>query len=518
MRRKKTTTTLVFLLVCVTTLVSCSDMEDFFRNIGNNTLAAPQEDDTYLYQEIEIPEDLELYEPTPIEARTLSDLEMRILQLELLVHSDGTAENHFHLALLYEEAGMIRNHRDALERSYRLDKNEEVFAKLQGVVVNVYEESSIIQELTRSLKRYLSNESHHANAVELILSEEWFGVMMPNLLEGRRNYYLEDISDGSILFVEVGYDAQNDNMPYTRVWHYTPANDDVVNLFQSGNMFQLVQTSLVNGYFDGEFSVWLCVVNGDTIHHDTGTFSRGIIVGEFVSKVHSVSERSDLVSLFNSRNYVEYEVFLGNFNQYGETIITQPRGVTDSQIAYALSEDGRKFLFYTVSEDEDRDGVVFDFSFFGLIVFPDFETYTPVPVEELQGIVTLDLSGLRIRVFDSIIQWFDGETWHNVGNVRDLIAQDPYRSDLITLSNITGFGNIVQTSENGGISSLLINRGGVSEVPAAQPPRAPQTSSNQGSGGGGSGGGTTTPPEPPQPPPLPPGSGGDDDGWSDIHP
>ena len=519
MRMKKITIFLVALLVCIIALVSFTNVEFYFSNTWSANFAAPEIDDSYLYQVHQNPPDVD--EQNPVEVQELSELEMKIIQQKLLVQMETSAENYLHLANLYEEAGMIRNLRDALERSYRLGANEEVFIRLQDVVVNVYEESNLIQEMTQSIKRYLGDESYHANAVRLITDEEWFGVMMPNLSEGKRNYYLEDMSDGSILFVEVGYDAQHDNIPYTRVWHYTPANDDIVNLFQTGNMFQLVQTNLINGNFEGEFSVWLCVINGDTIHHDTGTFWGGVIVGELVSRVYSAPESSDLVSLFNLRNYVEYEIYLGNFNDYGETTISPPRGATDSQVAYALSEDGRKFLFYAMPEYEVREDFVFDYSFFGLSVFPDFEAYTPLPAGALQGSVTLNLANVQIiRIYDSVIQWFDGEIWHDMGDVRDFITQDPHRNDLIVLGNVRGFDNIVQTSANGGITSLLINRGGVSAVqaqPAPQAPQAPQTSQAPPASGGGGGG--TPPPPPPPPPPLPPlpPTDGDDDGWSDIH-
>lgn len=501
MKKKKIIAVFVALLMFIMVVVSCSDADP---NVIDEDIFDEGEDTREFDESVEQSE--------PIEAQAmLSELERNMVHYQILVQTEGTAENYLRLASLYNEAGMIRKQRDLLEQSYRIYHDEDAFLILQSIVVNLSEESALILDKVLRAVEFFNINAYHSNIVELVTSEDWFMSLMPNLGEGKRNYYFENTTDGSITFVEVGFDALNENAPYTRMWHYTPVNDDVVYLFQSGNMFKLIQTKMIDNTFDGEFSLWLCVVNGDTIYHETGTFRSGVIVGEFVSRVHSTSEHSDLISLFSFRDYFEYEVYLGNFNEYGETIITPPSGVSDSQIAYALSEDGGKFLFYAISDYEDRDGFIFDYSFLGLMRFPNFETYTPLPLATLHGDVTLDLSQVQIRVFDSVIQWFDGEMWHNAGSVMELLASDPFRSTMITVNNAIVFINIAFTSDSGGIASPWINRGGASAIQAqsaTQTPQAPQTPPASGGqtppASGGGGGGTTTPPQPPQPPPPPP--------------
>ena len=272
--KKRLISTAVLLLVCLTMVISCSEIE-YLLNIGRGNGNIPG-DEAPGSSTIgsEPPGNEEPGEPVSpddssvLNVHTLSELELNILHYEILVNTDGSVENFSKLADLYNDAEMIRKQRDTLERSYRLNQDPETFEELQKIVVNFYEENSLVQENIWNLREYIREENNQPKAINLVMSDEWFVSMMPNITEGKRSYYLEDTNDWSILLVEVGYDVLNKNTPYTRVWYHMPEANGVIYMFQSGNMFQIMHTGITEGLFDGDFDLWLCVVNSNTIYQD----------------------------------------------------------------------------------------------------------------------------------------------------------------------------------------------------------------------------------------------------------
>ena len=78
---------------------------------------------------------------TPVEAQPmLSELELEILNLETKYNKGEFAqEDYLSLADAYNRAGYIRKQRDMLEQDYRLYADEEAFAALQELSVNLEE-------------------------------------------------------------------------------------------------------------------------------------------------------------------------------------------------------------------------------------------------------------------------------------------------------------------------------------------------------------------------------------------
>ena len=106
---------------------------------------------------------------TPVEAQPmLSELELEILNLETKYNKgEFTQEDYLSLADAYNRAGYIRKQRDMLEQDYRLYADEEAFAALQELSVNLEEETEGIrsraQEMQNDLEltEYLSERESH---------------------------------------------------------------------------------------------------------------------------------------------------------------------------------------------------------------------------------------------------------------------------------------------------------------------------------------------------------------------
>lgn len=168
---------------------------------------------------------------TPVEAQPmLSELELEILNLETKYNKgEFTQEDYLTLADAYNRAGYIRKQRDMLEQDYRLYADEEAFAALQEISVNLEEETEGIRSRAQEMQNDLELTEYLSESVNLIDSEDWFTTMMPKLKEGQRNYYLERDSQ-PLLYVQTGYTEEG--QCFSRVW-YT-GNDTKRFLSQEG--------------------------------------------------------------------------------------------------------------------------------------------------------------------------------------------------------------------------------------------------------------------------------------------
>ena len=162
---------------------------------------------------------------TPVEAQPmLSELELEILNLETKYNKgEFTQEDYLSLADAYNRAGYIRKQRDMLEQDYRLYADEEAFAALQEISVNLEEETEGIRSRAQEMQNDLELTEYLSESVNLIDSEDWFTTMMPKLKEGQRNYYLERDSQplctdrlygrGTMLLQGVVYRKRHETIP-----------------------------------------------------------------------------------------------------------------------------------------------------------------------------------------------------------------------------------------------------------------------------------------------------------------
>ena len=103
---------------------------------------------------------------TPVEAQPmLSDLELEILNLETKYNKGEFAgADYLALADAYSRAGDIRRQRDMLEQDYRLYEDADAFSTLQGLSVNLEEETEEI----RSRAQEMLNDLELPEYLELI--------------------------------------------------------------------------------------------------------------------------------------------------------------------------------------------------------------------------------------------------------------------------------------------------------------------------------------------------------------
>ena len=99
----------------------------------------------------------------------LSETERAICDYETKYQTGTfTMQDYQALADLYCEVGQIRKQRDMLEQSYRLYQDEEAFAALQDITVNLAEETSAVVREAQTMLHNLELPEYLDESVNMI--------------------------------------------------------------------------------------------------------------------------------------------------------------------------------------------------------------------------------------------------------------------------------------------------------------------------------------------------------------
>ena len=340
-------------------------------------------------------------------------------------------EDYLDLAELYGQVGRIRDQRDLLEQGYRLFEDEEILEALQTITVNLAEEKEIITQEAQIMLNNLELEEYRDEAINMIVNRQWFDTMMPKLMEGRRNYYLE--RNGQVaLVIQAGYSEEG--APFSNVW-YTGEEGKVLLITQEGNTLQMLETSLNEGCYEGEFEAWSLDGNTGDMIWEEGTFENGACAGAYTIGVSEGKGGSDLFSLWSNKEGMSYTEYEGSLEADGKTFVL-------GELTYTFGEEALKwevypeFVTYAVTEQENvsvSDG--------------SLEQLTQATEEVQQA-----SNAPQIRIFDGMIQYHDGEKWVSLGEIEDLSKEDPFYSYTAardSLMEATWNGNAGSEEGNG---------------------------------------------------------------------
>jgi len=408
---------------------------------------------------------------TPVEAQPmLSDLELEILNLETKYNKGEFAgADYLALADAYSRAGDIRRQRDMLEQDYRLYEDADAFSTLQGLSVNLEEETEEIRSRAQEMLNDLELPEYLDESVNLIDSGDWFSTMMPKLKEGQRSYYLE--REGQPLFyAQVGYTGEGQR--FSKVW-YT-GSETKRFLSQEGSTIRMVTvTSTVvedpastagtdttaetadiqdtatpraatpadMGAWNGTFESWSVDCATGSITHEQGTMQKGVLTGDYTCNIHAGEGGLDAFSLWNNREGMEYITYTGSFDSEGKALVEQPseeirkkllEGTDDTDlILYAYDATGENCLWQGTGAETSVADYRFGGELIGLETRPEYTSYE-VPetmATDDDGTGSTGETGTekpQIRIFDGEIQWFDGKYWVSAGNVKEMAKQDPF--------------------------------------------------------------------------------------------
>lgn len=368
---------------------------------------------------------------TPVEAQPmLSELELEILNLETKYNKgEFTQEDYLSLADAYNRAGYIRKQRDMLEQDYRLYADEEAFAALQELSVNLEEETEGIRSRAQEMQNDLELTEYLGESVNLIDSEDWFITMMPKLKEGQRNYYLERDSQ-PLLYVQTGYTEEG--QCFSRVW-YT-GSDTKRFLSQEGATIRLVTVTAAGADeniadpaetenpdatqetgtteararenttteisdttapladtpetmkdWNGTFEAWSVDSATGSITHEQGTMQGGVLTGDYTCDVHTGEGALDVYSLWSNREGMEYITYTGSFDSEGKILTEQPSEEIKKKllegtdytdlILYAYDATGENCLWQGIGGGITAEEYRFGGEMIGLETRPEYTSY-----------------------------------------------------------------------------------------------------------------------------------------------
>lgn len=418
---------------------------------------------------------------TPVEAQPmLSELELEILNLETKYNKGEFAgADYLALADAYSRAGDIRKQRDMLEQDYRLYEDADAFSTLQGLSVNLEEETEEIRNRAQEMLNDLELPEYLDESVNLIDSGDWFSTMMPKLKEGQRSYYLERDAQ-PLFYAQVGYTGEGQR--FSKVW-YT-GSETKRFLSQEGATIRLVTvTSTAAGVEDpaatgtdvegtdttaetadiqdtatpqaatptdmdawnGTFESWSVDCTTGSITHEQGTMQNGVLTGDYTCNIHDGEGGLDAFSLWNNREGMEYITYTGSFDAEGKVLTEQPSeevrkkllegtNYTDL-ILYAYDATGENCLWQGIGAETSVADYRFGGEMIGLETRPEYTSYEVPETIAADDDGTADGTGSaeetdtekpQIRIFDGEIQWFDGKYWVSAGNVKEMAKQDPF--------------------------------------------------------------------------------------------
>lgn len=408
---------------------------------------------------------------TPVEAQPmLSELELEILNLETKYNKgEFTGADYLALADAYGRAGDIRKQRDMLEQDYRLYEDADAFSTLQGLSVNLEEETEEIRSRAQEMLNDLELPEYLDESVNLIDSADWFSTMMPKLKEGQRSYYLERDAQ-PLFYAQVGYTGEGQR--FSKVW-YT-GSETKRFLSQEGTIIRLVTvTSTVvedpdstagtdttaetadiqdtatpraatpadMDAWNGTFEAWNVDCATGSITHEQGTMQKGVLTGDYTCDVHAGEGGLDAFSLWNNREGMEYITYTGSFDSEGKALVEQPseeirkkllEGTDDTDlILYAYDATGENCLWQGTGAETSVADYRFGGELIGLEARPEYTSYevseTMATDDDGTGSAgETDTEKPQIRIFDGEIQWFDGKYWVSAGNVKEMAKQDPF--------------------------------------------------------------------------------------------
>ena len=400
----------------------------------------------------------------------LSDLELEILNLETKYNKgEFTGADYLALADAYSRAGDIRRQRDMLEQDYRLYEDADAFSTLQGLSVNLEEETEEIRSRAQEMLNDLELPEYLDESVNLIDSADWFSTMMPKLKEGQRSYYLEQDSQ-PLFYVQVGYTGEGQR--FSKVW-YT-GSEMKRFLSQEGTTIRLVTVTSAEAEdpastagtdttaetadiqdtttpqaatptdmdaWNGTFDAWSVDCATGSIIHEQGTMQNGVLTGDYTCDIHTGEGGLDAFSLWNNREGMEYLTYTGSFDSEGKALVEQPseeirkkllEGTDDTDlILYAYDATGENCLWQGIGAETSVTDYRFGGELIGWETRPEYTSYE-VPetaAADADGTETTGEAGTekpRIRIFDGEVQWFDGKYWVSAGNVKEMAKQDPF--------------------------------------------------------------------------------------------
>ncbi len=256
---------------------------------------------------------------------------------------------------------------DALEKQYRLSRDENVLQRLSGMVIDVNgsDEKGYMDILALGDLMY---SGKYNEALKTILSDSWFESFRPKTLLNYRNYsYRQD--DGSVLYLSVGYDEYYQKS--TRA-HMDRQNGKDITLQVCDSVISLVECDVSEGFYNGEYTLTQLNIEAGTVYIDRGTFKNNVLIGKYESLSCWNIDADDILTAWDDIKNIADEHYSGSFDEDGHALAEQRSDDASGSVIFAYNDSETYYLNVVPEEIDDTADYVFDIDVFRIFPVLDF--------------------------------------------------------------------------------------------------------------------------------------------------
>ena len=237
--------------------------------------------------------------------------------------------------------------RDALECEQRLDYSSERQAQLAEITVDLTQDTDEVQSKAQGLLEAMAGGNAEA-AVESILTEDWYTVMLSDLLIGQRNY-TGAVDNGewrmTILADELGQHCTAIEYPLADGRQfYVQTTDSEIRYY--------VCAAERTGSFISES---LSLTDGTYVGYEGTLSSNNRPEGAFTVHMGTADLSSGAADAFRNRSAqaVSYD---GDFTAEGRPETATPEYLSkEGQMAYAFRQEGKNIYYLTMTAEDGND-------------------------------------------------------------------------------------------------------------------------------------------------------------------
>lgn len=181
------------------------------------------------------------------------------------------------------------------------------------------EEEGAVLDMLKPLYDNLELPEYYGEGIHMVSSETWYDILGKNLLEDARSYYLQ--KEGEIkLAVQIGRSISGQFFTNISLWN----GEQMILLKQEGNTVKLTEAQIKDNQRDGSFESWQ--IDGETsgITHESGTYSKGVLTGEYTVAVRKGKGEGDPFDLWSMRENFDYKTTVTLYDEAGNVVEPEP--------------------------------------------------------------------------------------------------------------------------------------------------------------------------------------------------
>lgn len=265
---------------------------------------------------------------------------------EEVIQTDSTRETDTNTEVATDTESPLAQ-RDALEWEQRLDYSSERQAQLAEITVNLTQDTEEVQSKARGLLEAMAGGNAEA-VVDSILTEDWYTVMLSDLLIGQRNY--TGAADNgewrmTILADELGQHCTAIEYPLADGRQfYVQATDSEIRYY--------VCAAERTGSFISES---LNLTDGTYVGYEGTLSSNNRPEGNFTVRMGTADLSGGAAEAFRNRSS-QADTYEGGFTAEGKPEAVTPENLSkEGQMAYASRQEGKNTYYLTMTAEDGND-------------------------------------------------------------------------------------------------------------------------------------------------------------------